>query len=1019
MRIPRQNMGSDSRETCENERFVQEDVKMHDDPPYTTGDAQVVMTNDGSRDCPALLLTSEMVAKISQVATRARRLEFINRRLKEVKRDLTSSQNMVEYKQDALQDTNDQAEIARIHEDIDSNQQLVAKARKSMDDLEEEIVTLTANLGYSRDQSQEMLEGPLESAGLLDIPDPETGGEKVPSFESGYSDEPDVNQPVADMFELYGGHEDFTEADSDETGRKAARNDLEAKREALMLVDEAFEHRQEHLAEDKAEYRRRVKEGTCSLTETEFDLLGLEDFRNMTADLRNAQEAFEESFKHAKQLGALEEGDAHYQESVFSDYNGGYPLSMEDAMMGSAPSAHIFAWQDSMEQRQDGCWSGGTELEPWADPDLDPEPLEMEDCDVKSAAISDSWSCVDHSRNRRRIDRWREIAGRESSISVRHFMSRRAPNPAAERAAQNQQTIKTLLKLEGNKSCADCKRNKHPRWASWNLGIFVCIRYEISPRRVGYGETELIIQAAPEFIVAWEHTSVESNRLILMPGRTNSYRVYCGGGMAERTNTGNRSWHLVIKIENFIRTKYESKRWVMDGPMPDPTTLDAEGDDDVPLNVVQEKAKMERSASQRMSSTSSQPAPPVTKPAANIDLFGDVPAPPARPSTTDIPNARPPPPKATVAAPKPQKQGDSLLGLDFFGGSAAASTTRPTSASSGGRASSTRPDLKQSILSLYSSAPRTPSQPQPQSESQDIFGGMQSAGPQQASASGGLNDAFSGLSFGSATSPPPPQAPPNSSGDPFATLSKPSVPRSSFTSPPIKSPAPLSGGGFFDTGTKLAAKPQASSKPPPPIAQPLRAPSASNGLSDFSFASTNTAPSAQPPTSNISNDLFDFSDPLPSQNAAKPKPPPPSDFSSAFNLSAPAPHSQPAAKSTPVAAATSDTFSGFSNDDPWGSSNAWAVPEPSMVSKPKAESKSPAITMSNDFSSWGNSMATSSAGGGTNSKDPPKIAADEDFGGWNSAAPETPAAVKPPPTTSKPSGGGFGNNDDLFSNVWQ
>ena len=35
------------------------------------------------------------------------------------------------------------------------------------------------------------------------------------------------------------------------------------------------------------------------------------------------------------------------------------------------------------------------------------------------------------------------------------------------------------------------------------------------------------------------------------------------------------------KIENFIRTKYESKRWVMDGPMPDPSTLDADGDDDV------------------------------------------------------------------------------------------------------------------------------------------------------------------------------------------------------------------------------------------------------------------------------------------------------------------------------------------------------------------------------------------------------------------------------------------------------
>lgn len=36
------------------------------------------------------------------------------------------------------------------------------------------------------------------------------------------------------------------------------------------------------------------------------------------------------------------------------------------------------------------------------------------------------------------------------------------------------------------------------------------------------------------------------------------------------------------KIENFIRTKYESKRWVMDGPAPDPSTLD---DDDVVCDI--------------------------------------------------------------------------------------------------------------------------------------------------------------------------------------------------------------------------------------------------------------------------------------------------------------------------------------------------------------------------------------------------------------------------------------------------
>ena len=38
-------------------------------------------------------------------------------------------------------------------------------------------------------------------------------------------------------------------------------------------------------------------------------------------------------------------------------------------------------------------------------------------------------------------------------------MSRRL-DPRAERIAQNQQTLKSLVKLESNKSCADCKRNK-------------------------------------------------------------------------------------------------------------------------------------------------------------------------------------------------------------------------------------------------------------------------------------------------------------------------------------------------------------------------------------------------------------------------------------------------------------------------------------------------------------------------------------------------------------------------------
>jgi len=54
-------------------------------------------------------------------------------------------------------------------------------------------------------------------------------------------------------------------------------------------------------------------------------------------------------------------------------------------------------------------------------------------------------------------------------------MSRRPPNPAAEKAAQNQATIKSLLKLETNKICADCKKNKR------RFSALCCLAIALAP----------------------------------------------------------------------------------------------------------------------------------------------------------------------------------------------------------------------------------------------------------------------------------------------------------------------------------------------------------------------------------------------------------------------------------------------------------------------------------------------------------------------------------------------------------
>lgn len=451
---------------------------------------------------------------------------------------------------------------------------------------------------------------------------------------------------------------------------------------------------------------------------------------------------------------------------------------------------------------------------------------------------------------------------------------------------------------------------------------------------------------------------------------------------------------------------------------------------------MKEKAQLERGASQRASSTASQPVVATPKAAPPVDLFGDVPEPPARPSTTDVPG-RSAPPKAS-APPKQAKAADSLLGLDFFGGSPSATSGRPSSSASNpsGSAVPSRPDLKQSILSLYASAPKP--QPPPQPQRQPSFGGIQSPAVQQQSNFGGLDDAFSGLNFNPPASTPAPQPQQQPKSDPFAGFNIAATQRSSVAAPQVTSP-PLSGGGFFDAGPKLASKPAIASKPPQ-VPQANLTPSASNDFGDFNFASPTIATSTKPATASVSNDLFDFSESTPPKAAPKKAQAPSptstlsSNINSAFNLSAPAAPSQSTLKPAVSAQPATNAFSSFSNNnDAWGSSDAWATPEPSTTTtapkpKPGASAQNPSIPMSTDFSAWGGTPAASNthpaafgSGFGSTSQPTPKVAPDEDFGGWSSAAPVTPAASNPAPVQSKPAGGGGfgGTSEDLFSNVWE
>ncbi|KAJ7259622.1 hypothetical protein C8J57DRAFT_1720232 [Mycena rebaudengoi] len=270
---------------------------------------------------------------------------------------------------------------------------------------------------------------------------------------------------------------------------------------------------------------------------------------------------------------------------------------------------------------------------------------------------------------------------------------------------KNTRTLRELVKRPENKLCADCKRND-PRWASWNLGVFLCIRCSGIHRGMGTH----ISKVKSVDLDVWTPEQMES---ILKWGN----------------RLANLYWEAHLKpghvppehkMESFVRSKYESRRWALDGPLPtDPSVLDTQSPDDA------------------AAATNPDPAPAPT-PFSSPDPIGWGVAPP-RPSqpavTTRQPQARHQlisanmpnnnnnntpankravpaltPPAAQPQPPPQPKPEEDLFTLDFHAPAPAAPQPNPAQAQS----------KKQDILSLFNAAPAQ----QPGYGGQPGFGGQ-------------------------------------------------------------------------------------------------------------------------------------------------------------------------------------------------------------------------------------------------------------------------------------------------------
>ncbi|XP_056255164.1 stromal membrane-associated protein 2 [Seriola aureovittata] len=264
-----------------------------------------------------------------------------------------------------------------------------------------------------------------------------------------------------------------------------------------------------------------------------------------------------------------------------------------------------------------------------------------------------------------------------------------------------QAVLNSLLALEENKFCADCE-SKGPRWASWNLGIFICIRCAGIHRNLG-------VHISKVKSVNLDQWTQEQVQCVQEMGNAKAKRLYEAflPECFQRPETDQSA-------EIFIRDKYDKKKYI--DKVIDIQMLKKEKScDNIPKEpVVFEKMKLKKDISPKTDSQSvtdllgldapapsavvsngggcvpdSNESPAVSNPPlahSALDLFSSLPTPSSASSTKTTPvfNSMP---QSRVTASVPE---NLSLFLD------------PTPKAEEG---TVRKLSKDSILSLYASTP--------------------------------------------------------------------------------------------------------------------------------------------------------------------------------------------------------------------------------------------------------------------------------------------------------------------------
>ncbi|KAF7293043.1 ARF GAP-like zinc finger-containing protein [Mycena indigotica] len=121
-------------------------------------------------------------------------------------------------------------------------------------------------------------------------------------------------------------------------------------------------------------------------------------------------------------------------------------------------------------------------------------------------------------------------------------------------ADRNQKLVLEIAALPGNDICADCKV-RNPRWASYNLGIFICVNCASIHRKIGTH----VSKVKSLTMDSWTKEQVDRMREM---GNANSNFIYNPNETRHPPPPNLLDGERDSEMEQFVRSKYEYKSFV-------------------------------------------------------------------------------------------------------------------------------------------------------------------------------------------------------------------------------------------------------------------------------------------------------------------------------------------------------------------------------------------------------------------------------------------------------------------------